>query len=120
REKRTMPRMAIFAASLAAALSAAPAGSAVAQPPPARALVTPQPDPGAVVAPYMVNPATSPHTSRDALIRLLRSKIKYVFVIFNENHSFDNEFGTFPGAIGLYSDGHAPRDAAHTPGFIQT
>ena len=48
------------------------------------------------------------------------TKVKYVFVIFNENHSFDNEFGTFPGANGLYSDGQAPRDAAHTPGFTQT
>ena len=29
--------------------------------------------------------------------RWCAEKIKYVFVIFNENHSFDNEYGTFPG-----------------------
>ncbi len=115
-----MPRAAIIAAGLVAALSVALAGAADAQRPPAGGLVTPQPDPGAPVAPYVVDPAAAPHPSRDALIRLLRAKIKYVFVIFNENHSFDNEFGTFPGANGLYSDGRAPRDAAHTPGFTQT
>ncbi len=115
-----MPRAVIVAAGLAAALSIALTGGANAQRPPAGGLVTPQPDPGAVVAPYVVSPAAAPHPGRAALIRLLREKIKYVFVIFNENHSFDNEFGTFPGANGLYSDGHAPRDTAHTPGFTQS
>lgn len=33
----------------------------------------------------------------------LRSRIKHVFVIFQENHSFDNYFGTFPGADNLAS-----------------
>ena len=33
-------------------------------------------------------------------------------VIFNENRSFDHEYGTFPGVDGLYSDGKAPRSAA--------
>jgi phospholipase C len=31
----------------------------------------------------------------------LRSRIKHVFVIYQENHSFDNYFGTFPGADNL-------------------
>ena len=31
----------------------------------------------------------------------LRSKIKHVFIIYQENHSFDNYFGTFPGADNL-------------------
>jgi phospholipase C len=84
------------------------------------ARVTAQPDPSPATVPYFVNPAKSPSLSRAELIRLLRSKIRYVFVIFNENHSFDNEFGTFPGANGLFSDGVRPRDAAHTPGFVQT
>ena len=50
----------------------------------------------------------------------LREKIKYVFVIFNENRSFDHEYGSFPGANGLYSDGLKPRSAADTPGFSQS
>jgi phospholipase C len=37
--------------------------------------------------------------------RLLRQHIKYVFVIFQENRSFDHYFGTYPGADGLFADG---------------
>lgn len=32
------------------------------------------------------------------MVSSLQSKIKYVFVIFQENHSFDNYFGTYPAA----------------------
>ncbi len=81
-------------------------------------MVTPQPDPTPDVAAYANGPASV--TDRAALIAALRQKVKYVFVIFNENHSFDNEYGTFPGANGIYSDGADPRDAAHTPGFTQS
>jgi phospholipase C len=106
----------------AAALAAGPATAQVppaapAAPVPPRPLVTPQPAPDATIQPYVTTYAPGP--ARDQLITELRSKVKYVFVIFNENHSFDNEFGTFPGANGLYSDGLVPRDAAHTPGFEQ-
>jgi phospholipase C len=41
--------------------------------------------------------------SREDLIQRLRQQVKYFFVTFNENHSFDNEFGTFPGANGLFA-----------------
>ena len=58
------------------------------------------------------DPARDPKLSPEDFQRLLREKIKYVFVIFNENHSFDNEFGTFPGVNGLYSDGRKPQDPA--------
>lgn len=51
---------------------------------------------------------------RDQFLRLLRSKVKYVFVIYQENRSFDSYFGTFPGADGLFS-----MDAQHTPGLEQ-
>ncbi|HEY2474614.1 MAG TPA: alkaline phosphatase family protein [Candidatus Cybelea sp.] len=39
----------------------------------------------------------------------LRSHIKHVFIIYQENHSFDNYFGTFPGADNL----SAPEAQAH-------
>ncbi len=81
-------------------------------------MVTPQPDPSSAVAPYVT--ATDAMMPRDQLIQALRARVKYVFVIFNENHSFDNEFGTFPGANGLFADRNTPRDAAHTLGFDQT
>jgi phospholipase C len=38
-----------------------------------------------------------------AKVELLRKKVKYVFVLFQENRSFDHYFGTYPGANGLYS-----------------
>jgi len=47
-------------------------------------------------------------------VALLRQKIKYVFVLYQENRSFDSYFGTFPGANGIYS-----RPAAQTPGYYQ-
>ena len=36
-------------------------------------------------------------------IKLLRQKVKYVFVLFQENRSFEHHFGTYPGANGLFS-----------------
>ncbi|GAC1345477.1 MAG: hypothetical protein NVSMB18_25280 [Acetobacteraceae bacterium] len=111
-------RTALFVTS---ALLCGACGLARAQTPPARPLVTLQPAPPPAVAPFLVQPGEAQSApSRDQLIQQLRQKVKYVFVIFNENHSFDNEFGTFPGANGLFSDGTQPRDAAHTPGFVQT
>jgi phospholipase C len=41
-----------------------------------------------------------------SLTALVRQKIKYVFVIYQENRSFDSYFGTFPGAEGYFS--HVP------------
>lgn len=39
--------------------------------------------------------------------------IKHIIIIMQENHSFDNYFGTFPGANGIPSDTCMPRDAKH-------
>ncbi len=45
---------------------------------------------------------------------MLHHRIKHVFIIYQENRSFDNEFGTFPGADGVWSAD------ARTHGFAQT
>ena len=82
--------------------------------------VTTQPGVQADVARYLNDPAKEPKLPPKVLAQLLRNRIKYVFVIFNENHSFDNEYGTFPGVNGLYSDGQKPRSAEQTLGFTQT
>ena len=82
--------------------------------------VTAQPHVPPDAARYFNNPAKDPKIPKKILVKLLQEKIKYVFVIFNENHSFDNEYGTFPGVNGLYSDGKKPRSAQDTPGFTQT
>ncbi|HET6184736.1 MAG TPA: alkaline phosphatase family protein [Acetobacteraceae bacterium] len=100
------------------ALLASLAGIAAHAQAPAHPLVTPQPNPPKEIAPFVRHEA-EPRLSRAELIRALRAKVRYVFVIFNENHSFDNEYGTFPGANGLYMDGAARRDPARTPGFVQ-
>ncbi len=77
-----------------------------------------QPDPAGEVASVFRDPA---HEVADPakLIANLRKRVKYVFVLFQENRSFDHYFGTFSGANGLFSDGQAPRAAAETPGFRQ-
>ncbi|MGC9194724.1 MAG: phospholipase C [Syntrophobacteraceae bacterium] len=85
-----------------------------------RPQVSAQPNVSRAEAPYFIDPAREPRMKRAELVKLLRKKIKYVFIIFNENHSFDNEYGTFPGVNGIYSDGLKPRSSRHTPGFIQT
>ena len=38
-----------------------------------------------------------------ALDQLIRQRVRYVFVIYQENRSFDHYFGTFPGANGIYT-----------------
>ncbi|HXW68527.1 MAG TPA: alkaline phosphatase family protein, partial [Dissulfurispiraceae bacterium] len=80
----------------------------------------PRSDAGQDIAQYCSNPAGEHSLPPEELVKLLRKRIKYVFVIFNENHSFDNEFGSFPGVNGLYSDGRKPRSSGKTPGFTQT
>jgi len=52
--------------------------------------------------------------SQASVANLVRSKIKYVFVLYQENRSYDSYFGTFPGGEGLYS--HLPQQIA---GFEQ-
>ncbi len=52
-------------------------------------------------------------------IELLRKKVKYVFVIFHENESFDHYFGTFPGANGLFEAPWGFTPANQTASFKQ-
>ena len=75
-------------------------------------MITPQPGGPAQVRAMMV--ANEPALSTAQEIALLRKHVKYVFVIFQENRSFDSYFGTFPGADGLFS-----QPAAQTAGFYQ-
>jgi phospholipase C len=52
-------------------------------------------------------------------IELLRKKVKYVFVIFHENESFDHYFGTYPGANGLFEAPRGSTPANKTASFTQ-
>jgi phospholipase C len=58
---------------------------------------------GPAVTSRTLDPASEPALSHDAKLKLLREKVKYVFVLFQENRSFDFYFSTYPGADGLYS-----------------
>src|SRR5579883_481609 len=63
---------------------------------------------------YLITPSQEPQLSPNQLVNLLRQKVKYVFVIYQENRSFDSYFGTYPGAEGIFS--HSPQQ---THGFEQ-
>jgi phospholipase C len=51
--------------------------------------------------PLTLQGSSSAQTGRDALLADLRAHVKHVFVIYQENRSFDSYFGTFPGAENL-------------------
>ena len=55
-----------------------------------------------------------PALSDAAKLSLLRQKVRYVFVLFQENRSFDFYFATYPGADGLYN-----HPASAVAGFTQ-
>jgi len=50
------------------------------------------------VAQYTHRVEDFPYLSHAQKLELLRKHIKYVFVLFQENRSFDFYFGTYPGA----------------------
>jgi phospholipase C len=58
---------------------------------------------GAAFAPTNIADQTTTVLATNTKIALLRRKIKYVFVLFQENRSFDHYFGTYPGANGLFA-----------------
>lgn len=61
----------------------------------------------------MVGSMKASGLTHDQKLKLLREKVKYVFVLFQENRSFDFYFGSYPGADGLY-----PKTGT-VPGFVQ-
>jgi phospholipase C len=72
------------------------------------------PPSGPEVQPFIRYPNAEPSLSHEEKLALLRKQVKYVFVLFQENRSFDHYFGTYPGANGLFS-----QSASATPGFVQ-
>ena len=70
--------------------------------------------PPKAAAPYVISSRRDPQLSTSQMAALIRHHIKYVFVLYQENRSFDSYFGTYPGADGLYS-----QPPAQTPGFDQ-
>jgi phospholipase C len=81
--------------------------------------VTIAPKSSAAVSAQIIDPAAEPVVSREEKLRLIREKIKYVFVLFQENRSFDFYFGSYPGADGLYAGPDGPNGNIDPAGFTQ-
>src|ERR1700730_5291887 len=76
---------------MAAALASVPLSAAAAGPSPPR--------------PGTVPPPTASTSGPAVLAGGAASKIKHVFVIVQEGHTFDSYFGTYPGVNGINASG---------------
>ena len=81
--------------------------------------VTIAPHSSARVAAEVIDPNREPAIAPDEKLKLIREHIKYVFVLFQENRSFDFYFGSYPGADGLYAGPEGPRTPDQIAGFTQ-
>jgi phospholipase C len=81
--------------------------------------VTIAPRSSAAVTAQIIDQAKEPNLMPEEKLRLIRSRIKYVFVLFQENRSFDFYFGSYPGADGLYAGPEGPYTAGQVAGFTQ-
>jgi len=81
--------------------------------------VTIAPRSSALVSEHVIDQAKEPQLSADEKMQLIRKHIKYVFVLFQENRSFDFYFGSYPGADGIYQGPEGPRAFGEVPGFTQ-
>ena len=79
--------------------------------------VTTGPRSSAMVSSMIVPAAAEPTMTTAQKIALVRSKVKYVFILFQENRSFDQHFGTFPGANGLVP---APNVSSYSQQIVNT
>ncbi len=82
--------------------------------------VTIAPKSGAVVTAQVIDAANEPVIAAEEKLQLIRLRIKYVFVLFQENRSFDFYFGSYPGADGLYAGPNGPYVPGQVAGFTQT
>jgi len=82
--------------------------------------VTIAPKSSAVVSAQVIDAASEPAISAEEKLQLIRRHIKYVFVLFQENRSFDFYFGSYPGADGLYAGPNGPYAPGKVAGFTQT
>ncbi len=103
------------ASLMVAALTLQPLPTLAENPKPSqKTVVEIAPRSSAAVARYTRDLASEPSLTHAQKLALLQQNIKYVFILFQENRSFDFHFGTYPGARGLFS-----QPASQTPGFVQ-
>lgn len=70
------------------------------------------PSSGPAPRPFILK--AEPTLTQAQKLALVRQHVKYVFILFQENRSFDFYFGSYPGADGLYN-----RPPEQVPGFRQ-
>jgi phospholipase C len=76
----------------------------------------------APVPSYVIQPSSEATLTHAQKLALLQQKIKYVFVLFQENRSFDFYFGSYPGANGIYqnADGTTATPAGYNQPFVNS
>lgn len=106
----------LLRSSTALALTAALLHAPVARAQTAEAEMEVMPDSSTFVRQFASVPKLAPVLTHDQKLALLKQKVKHVFVLFQENRSFDQYFGTFPGVNGLFAAGALKAGA---PGVVQ-
>ncbi len=96
----------------AATATVAPATVAPAATLPATATAIPT---ATLPAPTAAPTATPAAPTGSQALEALRSKIKHIVIIMQENRSFDQYFGTFPGADGIPMQNGVPTVCVHDP-----
>ena len=81
--------------------------------------VTLAPRTSALVSQHVIDLKQEPALAASEKLELIRKHIKYVFVLFQENRSFDFYFGSYPGADGIYQDPTGLNRSGQVPGFNQ-
>ncbi len=61
-----------------------------------------QPPSSTLTATYATVLGLEPQLTASQRLALIKQKVKYVFVLFQENRSFEQYYGTFPGADGIF------------------
>ena len=74
------------------------------------------PDSSRFVKQYASVPKLAPTLTHQQKLAFIKQRVKYVFVLFQENRSFDQYFGTLPGVDGLFENGALKPNA---PGIAQ-
>ena len=82
--------------------------------------ITLAPRSSAIVDARVIDVGKEPVISPEEKLRLIRRHIKYVFILFQENRSFDFYFGSYPGADGLYAGPNGSYAPEQVAGFTQT
>ena len=82
--------------------------------------VTLAPPSSALVNSKVIDLTVEPPISAEDKLELIRRHIKYIFVLFQENRSFDFYFGSYPGADGLYAGPSGAYTPEQVAGFTQT